>query len=57
VVIEYYGGAASRVGVSETAFAHRDAQYDIGILAQWTDPGESQRHIEWTRGVAAERSS
>jgi FAD/FMN-containing dehydrogenase len=52
VVIEYYGGAASRVGVSETAFAHREAQYDVGILTQWTDPGESQRHIEWTRSLA-----
>jgi FAD binding domain/Berberine and berberine like len=52
VVIEYYGGAASRVGVSETAFAHRAAQYNVGIMAQWTDPGESQHHIEWTRGVA-----
>jgi hypothetical protein len=52
VVVEYYGGAASRVGVSETAFAHREAQYDVGILTQWTDSGESQRHIEWTRGLA-----
>ena len=52
VVIEYYGGAASRVGVSETAFAHRAAQYDILILTQWMDPGESDRHIEWTRGLA-----
>jgi hypothetical protein len=34
VVIEYYGGAASRVGVSETAFAQRQAQYSVGILAQ-----------------------
>ena len=52
VVVEYYGGAASRVGVSETAFAQRQAQYDLAILAQWTDPGESQRHIEWARGLA-----
>jgi len=52
VVIEYYGGAASRVGISETAFAHRAAQYNVGILAQWTDPAKSQRHIEWTRGLA-----
>jgi FAD binding domain/Berberine and berberine like len=52
VVIEYYGGAASRVGASETAFAQRQAQYEVGILAQWVDPGESQRHIEWTRGLA-----
>ena len=52
VVIEHYGGAASRVGISETAFAHREAQYNVGILAQWTDPAKSPRHIEWTRGLA-----
>jgi hypothetical protein len=52
VVIEYYGGAASRVEVSETAFAQRQAQYEVGILAQWVDPGESQRHIEWARDLA-----
>ena len=33
-----YGGAAGRVGDSETAFAQRQAEYDIGIMAQWTDP-------------------
>jgi hypothetical protein len=52
VVIEFYGGVASRVGVSETAFAQRQAQYEVGILAQWVDPGESQRHIEWARSLA-----
>ena len=52
VTIEFYGGAASRVGVSESAFAHRQAQYDLPILAQWVDPGESQRHIGWARGLA-----
>lgn len=51
-VIECYGGAASRVGVSDTAFAHRQEQYSLGILSQWMDPAESQRHIEWTRGLA-----
>jgi FAD binding domain/Berberine and berberine like len=52
VVIEYYGGAASRVGVSETAFAQRRAQYSLLTLAQWVDPGESHHHIEWARSVA-----
>ncbi len=32
VVIEYDGGAASRVGVSETAFAQRQAQYSVASL-------------------------
>jgi FAD/FMN-containing dehydrogenase len=49
VLVEQYGGAASRVGVQETAFAQRPMQYDLGILTQWTDPAESARHIKWTR--------
>jgi len=49
VVIEYYGGAASRIGVADTAFAHRRAEYDVGIMTQWIDPAESPRHVEWTR--------
>jgi hypothetical protein len=52
VVIEYYGGVASRIGVSETAFAQRQAQYSVLILAQWVDPGESHHHIEWARGLS-----
>jgi len=52
VVVEYYGGAASRVGASDTAFAHREAQYDIGIMSQWTAAAESRRHIDWTRAFA-----
>jgi len=52
IVIEYYGGAASRVGVAETAFAQRQAQYSLIFLAQWTEPGESQLHIEWARTSA-----
>jgi hypothetical protein len=52
VLIEQYGGAASRVGTTDTAFAQRHAQYDLGILTQWADPAESSRHIAWTRGFA-----
>jgi len=53
IAVEYYGGAASRVGAADTAFAHRAAEYDIGILTQWVDPAESSRHIEWTRSLAS----
>ncbi len=52
VLIEQYGGAASRVGKSEAAFAQRHGQYDMAILTQWGDPAESRRHIEWTRDFA-----
>ena len=49
ILVEQYGGAASRVGEDETAFAQRQTQYDLGILTQWTDPAESERHVKWTR--------
>jgi hypothetical protein len=53
IAVEYYGGAASRVAATDTAFAHRAAEYDIGVLTQWTDRAESGRHIEWTRSLAS----
>jgi hypothetical protein len=52
ILIEYYGGASSRVGVTDTAFAQREAQYGLGILSQWTEKAASNRHIEWTRDFA-----
>jgi FAD/FMN-containing dehydrogenase len=52
VVIEYYGGAAGRIGVSQSAFAQRQAEYDIGYMAQWTDPAEKEVHVAWARDMA-----
>ncbi len=48
-LIEYYGGAASRVPVADTAFAPRAAKYDIGMMAQWADPNESTAQVQWAR--------
>jgi len=53
VLVEQYGGAAARVDPQATAFAQRHAQYDLGILAQWTDPAEADRHVSWARTFAA----
>ncbi len=49
VVVEFYAGAASAVGPAETAFAQRQAEYDIGFMAQWTDPAEDAAHTAWAR--------
>jgi len=49
LIIEYYGGAAQRVAEDATAFPHRQAQYDLMITAQWSDPTESDQHIGWVR--------
>jgi FAD/FMN-containing dehydrogenase len=51
VVIEFYGGAASRVGVGDTAYPHRDSLHSINPLAIWTDPSHDEPNIEWARGV------
>lgn len=42
-------GAASRVAVDATAFPHRAPQYDLLILAQWTDPADTDSHLAWAR--------
>jgi FAD/FMN-containing dehydrogenase len=52
VVIEFYGGAPGRVGDADTAFAQRQAEYNVGILAQWTDAAESERHVRWARDLS-----
>jgi FAD/FMN-containing dehydrogenase len=52
VLIEYYGGAPGRVGPAESAFAQRQAQYNIVISAQWTDPAESATHTAWARDLS-----
>jgi FAD binding domain/Berberine and berberine like len=52
VLVEQYGGAASRVPDDATAFGNRRADYDLGILTQWADPADSERHINWTRRFA-----
>ena len=57
VLVEQYGGAASRVPPTDTAFAQRHAQYDLGILAQWTQPEESDRHVAWARAFADDMSA
>jgi FAD/FMN-containing dehydrogenase len=46
-------GCYSRVGKSDTAYFHRDLQYDVIILAGWTDPTDTQRNIAWTRELFA----
>jgi FAD/FMN-containing dehydrogenase len=47
--VQIFGGAASRVGDADTAFGQRQALYNAGIEARWTDPAESARHIAWAR--------
>jgi len=51
IVINDYHGAYRRVGKTETAYYHRDLQYDVIILTNWTDGTDSERNISWTRSL------
>ncbi len=57
IELAYLGGAAGRVGASETAFGGRDAPYIMNILADWSEPAEDAENISWVRNLFAKLRS
>jgi FAD/FMN-containing dehydrogenase len=51
VVLEHLGGAVARVDRNATAFDHRDAAYNLAIIARWPEPAMAEASIAWTRGL------
>lgn len=49
ITIEHYHGAYSRVHRRETAYWHRDANYQVIIAAGWEDPATDAAVIAWVR--------
>ena len=49
LLLEHVHGAATRVGVEETAFPHRAVGYNFLVLSQWMDPTMTDRCIAWSR--------
>lgn len=49
MMVEFYGGAMGRIAPTATAFSQRQADYNIGIMSQWLDAGEGDRHIRLAR--------
>ncbi|MFW9781258.1 MAG: FAD-binding oxidoreductase [Candidatus Heimdallarchaeota archaeon] len=47
----FIGGALNNVDPSETAFDKRDAQYMLGIEANWISPTEDEINIQWARNT------
>jgi FAD/FMN-containing dehydrogenase len=47
--IEHWHGAASRVGVSDTAFPHRKHPWNAFAWSMWADASETEKNIQWTR--------
>ena len=38
LLLEEFGGAVRNVGAEETAFVHRQADFNLAIIGIWTDP-------------------
>ncbi len=53
IELAYLGGAAGRVGASETAFGDRSAPFITNLLADWVEPGEDTAHVAWVRNLFA----
>jgi FAD/FMN-containing dehydrogenase len=51
IPIPDFHGVYRRVGKTETAYYHRDLRYDIVIGANWTDPADTERNVQWTRDL------
>ncbi len=49
LIFQQYGGAVGRVGRSETAFWHRDVEWDNFAVSVSKDPGESDTQVQWVR--------
>ena len=49
MVLEHIHGAATRVGVSDTAFPHRRDGYQLVIVSEWVEPADNARNIAWAR--------
>jgi len=47
--LEHWHGAATRVGVTDTAFPHRQHSYNMMLWSNWESPSESEKNIQWTR--------
>jgi FAD/FMN-containing dehydrogenase len=54
LIIEHFHGAATRVGVGDTAFPLRDDGYNFLVLGQWAEPAISDRCIAWARQTYAD---
>ena len=49
LLIEQFGGAVARVPADETAFAQRNAMFNLAVITRWTDVATASTHIDWAR--------
>jgi FAD/FMN-containing dehydrogenase len=51
LIVEQYGGAASRIPDEAAAFGHRRMPYNLLVLSMWTDPAADAANIAWARDL------
>ena len=49
LVIEDFHGAVTRIDPTATAYPHRDAGHNLLLIAQWTEPADTDACIAWAR--------
>jgi FAD/FMN-containing dehydrogenase len=53
LVVEDFHGAVTRVAPTATAYPHRQPGYNLFLISQWTDPGQTDTGIAWARETFA----
>ena len=53
ILFEYFHGAVTRVGATETAVPHREESFNVLIPAEWVDPADTQANIHWMQETFA----
>jgi FAD/FMN-containing dehydrogenase len=53
ILLEHFHGAVTRVGATDTAVPHRDEGWNLLIPSVWTDVGDTDANIAWTRETFA----
>jgi FAD/FMN-containing dehydrogenase len=53
ILFEHFHGAVTRIGATETAVPHREESFNVLIPAEWLDPADTQKNIDWTRETFA----
>jgi FAD/FMN-containing dehydrogenase len=49
IVIEHFHGVSTRVGVKDTACTLRTPGFNVVIISQWSDPGDTDKGTAWSR--------
>jgi FAD/FMN-containing dehydrogenase len=49
ILLEHFHGAATRVGVSDTAFPHRAEGYNFIVISEWMERANTDRSMAWAR--------